>query len=108
VTTSQAPATLTEKQFTGMVRDLAGTLGWAFYHPWLSVHSPRGWPDVALCRPPRLVLAELKRDARTAAAAARQLTDAQQRWLDLLRGCPPVEVYVWRPADWDRIVEVLR
>jgi hypothetical protein len=91
----------TEAQWLAQVRDLARLWRWEFYHPWLSVHSAAGWPDVALVRPPRLILAELKRDdGRTSAE--------QERWLGLLRACPGVEVYVWRPSDLDRVVETLR
>ncbi len=90
----------TEKQWLGMVVDLAQTLGWEAYHPWLSIHSPRGWPDLALCRPPRLILAELKTEKG-------KLTVPQERWLELLRAVPGVEVYLWRPSDLQDIALVL-
>lgn len=92
---------LTEAQWLRQVVDLARLLGWSAYHPWLSIHSERGWPDLALVRPPRLVLAELKTErGRT--------TPAQERWLGMLRECPGVEVYVFRPSDIERVAEVLR
>jgi hypothetical protein len=31
----------------------------------------------------------------------------QLEWLDVLRLLPQVEVYLWRPSDWDGLVEVL-
>ena len=31
----------------------------------------------------------------------------QRAWLTLLADTGKVEVYVWRPSDWQRIVEVL-
>ena len=65
-----------------------------------SIHSDAGWPDLALVRPPRFIAAELKSDRG-------QLTDDQAQWLDLLDACAGVEAYVWRPADWDRVVEAL-
>jgi hypothetical protein len=93
--------TLTEKQWLAQVVDLAKLFGWATYHPWLSIHSPRGWPDLALVRPPRLVLVELKTDkGRT--------SPAQDAWLELLRQVPGVEVFVWRPADIEQVAGVLR
>lgn len=92
---------LTEKEFQAQVIDLATTLGWTTYHPWLSIRSPRGWPDLAMCRPPRLVLAELKSERG-------KVTPAQAGWLDLLGQCPGVEVHLWRPADFDEIVTLLR
>ena len=90
-----------EAQWLRQIVDLARILGWTTYHPWLSIHSERGWPDLALCRPPRLVLAELK-------SATGKTTAPQDRWLDLLRDCPGVEVHVWRPTDIETIAEVLR
>jgi hypothetical protein len=92
----------TEKQWLEQVRDLAVRVyGWELYHPWLSIRSARGWPDIALVRPPRLVFAELKTDKG-------KTTPSQDRWLALLGECPGVEVYVWRPADMEHIEEVLR
>jgi hypothetical protein len=92
---------LTEKQWLAQVRDLATLLGWEPYHAFLSIHSPQGWPDLALVRPPRIILAELKTDKG-------KTTPAQDHWLDLLRACPGVEVFVWRPADIEAVAEVLR
>lgn len=88
---------LTEREF----QHLAGMLGWTTYHPALSKWSERGWPDLALVRPPRFVLAELKREnGRT--------TPFQDTWLALLRACPGIETYLWRPRDFDAIAAVLR
>lgn len=92
---------ITEKAFMKQVVDLAKLFGWASYHPWLSVHSARGWPDLALCRPPRLILAELKSEKG-------KTTPDQDQWLSLLSQCPGVEVYLWRPGDLDDISGVLR
>lgn len=92
---------VTEREFLRMVAELARLLGWRVYHPWLSIRSERGWPDVALCRPPRLILAELKTDRG-------RVTPSQAEWLDLLGACPGVEVHLWRPADLDTIAAVLR
>jgi hypothetical protein len=92
---------LTEKQWMAQVVDLARTFRWETYHAFLSVHSPRGWPDLALVRPPRLILAELKSEAG-------KLTPAQARWLELLGACDGVEVYTWRPSDLDAVAARLR
>ena len=92
---------LAEADWQRQVIDLAQTFRWAHYHPWLSIHSPRGWPDLALCRPPRLVLAELKSERG-------KLTEAQARWLRLLGQCDGVEVYLWRPHDLDHVMATLR
>lgn len=91
---------VTEKDFQRQVLDLAAIYRWSVYHPFLSKWSERGWPDLSMARPPRLVFAELKRDKAA-------LTPDQQRWLELLRQCPGVEVYVWRPSQLDSIAKVL-
>jgi len=95
-----APA-MSERDFQRQVLDLARILGWTAYHPMLSKWSERGWPDLAMVRPPRLVFAELK-------AERGQTTPHQERWLDLLGRCAGVEAYLWRPSDIERIAEVLR
>lgn len=92
---------ITEKQFQAQVLDLARILGWHTYHPFLSKWSERGWPDLAMVRPPRLVFAELK-------SGKGILSAAQVKWLGLLGDCPGVESYVWRPENLDAIADVLR
>ena len=95
-----APLALTEKEFQAQVVDLAKTLGYRVYHPWLSIRSERGWPDLALFKPGRFLLAELKTDKG-------KVTDRQTEMLADLKAAG-VEVHLWRPADFDAIVEVLR
>jgi hypothetical protein len=90
----------TEREFQAQVVELARTLGWRCYHPWLSIRSERGWPDLALFKPGRFLLAELKTDKG-------KLTPAQAAMIEDLQAAG-VEVHVWKPADWDRVVEVLR
>jgi hypothetical protein len=92
---------VTEAQFLAQVIQLAKILGYRAYHPALSKWSERGWPDVALVRPPRFILAELKSDKG-------KVTPQQQEWLDDLARCPGVEVWLWRPSDFEQIVEILR
>lgn len=92
---------LSEKDFQRQVLDLARIFGWRSYHPMLSKWSERGFPDLTLVRPPRLVFAELKREKGTT-------TVHQDEWAHLLGGCPGVEYFLWRPADIDAIAEVLR
>ena len=94
---------ITEAQFLAQVRQLAQLTGWLIYHPWISIHSPHGFPDLFLCRPPRIIMVELK-------SSKGKLTTRQAEWLDALRACPGIEVYLWRPTegDWPQIEEVLR
>jgi VRR-NUC domain len=60
----------------------------------------KGWPDLTLVRPPRLVFCELKSPRGT-------LRPEQRDWLDRLRLLPQAEVYLWTPESWDELVEVL-
>ncbi len=101
MTTRTALPPITEAAFQRQVTDLARILGWSVYHPQLSKWSERGWPDLAMVRPPRLVFAELKRENG-------KTTEHQDRWLGLLRGVPGVEVYLFRPSDLEQVAAVLR
>ena len=92
---------VTEKQFLQQVKDLARILGWRTYHPWTSIHSDRGWPDVVCVRDERMVVAELKRDGA-------KPTPAQVEWLQALARVRVVEVHLWTPASWDAIVLTLQ
>jgi hypothetical protein len=93
-------ARIRERDFLQAVRDYARLMGWADYHTWKSVHSPAGFPDLVLVRPPRVVFAELK-------VAGRRPTPAQEHWHNLLRQCPGVEFYLWTPEHWTEIEKVL-
>jgi len=92
---------ITEKQLREQIRDLCKVLGWKFYFTWTSIHSPRGMPDLILCKPPRLLFAELKTEKGA-------VSSYQQEWLDLLNECGGnVECYVWRPSDVEAIANIL-
>jgi hypothetical protein len=88
---------LSEAQFLRHVIAVAELGGWRCYHPWISLHSPSGWPDLCCAKAGEpLILAELK-------SAVGKVTPFQQAWIDLLQQARGVEVYVWRPADWAAI-----
>jgi hypothetical protein len=91
---------MTEKDWQKQVVDLARLFGFRVFHTWLSIRSEKGWPDLALFRPGRFLLAELKTEKG-------KLTASQESMIADLRAAG-VEVHVWRPADLDRVVEVLR
>jgi hypothetical protein len=91
---------ITEKEFQRQVLDLAAIYGWSVYHPMLSKWSERGWPDLAMVKPPRFILAELKRESG-------RLSDHQVRWLAMLHDVPGIEVFLWRPSDLDDIAIIL-
>jgi hypothetical protein len=81
------------------VVELASLFGWHTFHPWLSIHSARGWPDLALVRE-RLILVELK-------TMKGSLTPAQAQWQEWLKAAG-VETYVFRPTDFNKIFEILQ
>jgi hypothetical protein len=79
------------------IRQLAQLGGWKVYHPFLSVKSPPGFPDLVLVRAgDPVIYAELK-------LGGKHPTPAQAAWLDALRQAQGCEVYLWRPHDWPRI-----
>ena len=59
----------------------------------------KGFPDLLMVRGKRGVAAELKSEKG-------RLTQDQEHWL-LALGAAGIEVYEWRPADWDEIERVL-
>jgi len=101
---------VTEREFQRAVVELARLMGWRVHHArpaltqrgrWLTpIQGDAGFPDLLLCRPPRLILAELKR-------VGGKLTAEQQAWLEALQACAGVECYLWTPADWDAVVRTL-
>lgn len=94
---------MTERDVEHYVWDCARFFKWERYHTQRSEGSAPGWPDEVLCRPPRLVIAELK-------GTRGRLSGPQRKWLDLLRRCGGVEAYLWGPAQVrdGTIEEVLR
>lgn len=90
-----------ERDLQALVRQACGLYRWTYFHPWTSVHSPAGYPDVTAVRRERLIFAELKRQGQPP-------TPAQQQWLDALAQVTQVECYVWTPADVDTLLELLR
>lgn len=92
--------TITEKDFRQQVLEAAQLLGWQSYFTWNSLHSPSGFPDLVLCRPPRIIFAELKKENG-------KVSPSQEEWILALGRCTGVESYLWRPSDIDTILEKL-
>jgi hypothetical protein len=99
-----------EQAFQAVVVEVARLAGWRCAHfraartdkGWRTpvTADGAGWPDLVLVRPPRIAFVELK-------SAADELRPNQTEWLAVLRLLPQVETYVWRPSDWDALVEIL-
>tara|TARA_Y100000310_G_C19948111_1_gene475613 strand:- start:156 stop:494 length:339 start_codon:yes stop_codon:yes gene_type:complete len=106
VTQAEAIALLdrfkSEEEFQQWIITAAVQIGWSrelIYHTRYSRGSTKGFPDLVLCRPPRLIWAELKMPGK-------KLTEAQELWAWALKESGQ-EVYAWWPKDMDRILEVL-
>jgi hypothetical protein len=94
---------ISEKVFQEQVRRAAIVAGFRIYHTWNSFRSTEGFPDNIMVheKKKRLIVAELKSETG-------KVTDKQQEWLDAFRALPWVEVYLWRPADFDEAWEILK
>lgn len=91
---------ISEKDFAQQVVDLARVYGWRTYRTWLSMRSPKGFPDLVLVRPPLLIFAELKSETGT-------FTPEQEAWLGDLSEITGVLVCRWRPSMFDTIHRIL-
>ena len=93
-----------EDDFLAAVIELATLCHWLVYHTYDSRRSQAGFPDLVLVKPDKLIFAELK----TTKGAIRP---AQRKWLDTLATMAieqsQVEIYLWRPDDWDGIVKII-
>jgi hypothetical protein len=98
-----------EGELVNRIRAMALQHGWLLYHPPPNIPTRdgrvrevgAGFPDLTLIHPVsgRLIFAELKSDSG-------RLTEPQERWLAALRLTEAI-VEVWRPADLQRIREIL-
>jgi len=89
---------MTEPQFQTGIIELARLLGYrvAHFRPAKTAHGWRtavaadgkGYPDLTMAKPGRLIFAECK-------SAARRLTEEQRAWTAVL-GAAGAEVYVWQ------------
>lgn len=115
---------LREDVFQQWIESLLGFYGWRVYHTHNSERSAAGFPDIVAVRDGELLFAELK----TARGAAGRPRPDQVEWLDALAvvqrhvealvalaeqagiaigdgSRPVVESHLWRPEDWDDIVD---
>lgn len=101
---------LGESEFLDTIIDVAYFYGWKPYHVraawsrkgWRTpIKGDRGFPDLVLVRPPRVIMAELKSERG-------KLAFEQKVWRDALIQCPGIEYYEWKPSMWEKINEVLK
>ncbi len=102
---------ISERDFQDQIIELAHIYGWAVAHfrpamkqdgSWRTAVSAdgTGFPDLVLVRSPRLIFAEVKSEEG-------KVTSEQSSWLRNLAAAKQ-DVYLWRPSDWEGIVEVLK
>lgn len=100
---------LTEESFLRQILLLARIKGWrsAHFRPARTAHGWRtpvsgdgkGFPDLVLVKGKKLLFVELKLDRG-------KTSPEQEQWLRSLAAAG-VKVAVWRPRDWNIIVEAL-
>lgn len=91
---------MSERALQNMIIQVATLLGWKTYHTFDSRRSSPGWPDLVLCKAPRLLIRELKTEHG-------RLRAEQLHWLKALQDCG-MDAKVWRPSDWEEIVQTLQ
>lgn len=110
------PPDILERPFQDAIAALAQTMGWKVAHFRNSqtgngrhvtavAYEGKGFPDLVLAHPSGcVVFAEIK-------SAKGRVSPEQRDWFDILDGLiahPNVYgVFVWRPADWPDIVDLL-
>ena len=101
------------KEYDWQIRvvELAKLCGWRHAH-FRPLHTTKGWrtpqsgdagfPDLVLVHPAkkRVIFAELKVDS--------PVRPDQKEWLEALGSVQGVETYLWRPPDWDAVLDILR
>ena len=91
---------LTERQWQTIVLRAARQFGWRSYHTLNSWGSVKGFPDLVLVRGNRLIFAELKSNKG-------KVSPEQHDWLYDLSAAR-AEAYVWWPADYDTVLDLLK
>ena len=101
---------ITEKDFMRQVEDLLKVLHWHWTHfrPARTEHGWRtaitghkGFVDYVAVKEKRCLFIELKSENG-------KLTPSQEEWAELLKACPGVEYYCWRPSQIEDIASILR
>ena len=106
------PVRQSETSFCSSLVDLLHQYRWRVIHVkvsqvregrWLThgAGDIAGWPDLFATRGHRAIAAELK-------VGRNKATQAQIDWLAALGHVPGIEAHIWRPTDWDQILEVVK
>jgi hypothetical protein len=104
--------TVPEDDLLTAVTQWASLRGWMWHHVRRSDRAiqqgDQGFPDLVLARYPRCLFVELKAELGSLSTEqmAWVLAIGSQKPAERLPGHP--EIYVWRPSDLDRAIEILR
>jgi hypothetical protein len=103
------------KPYTGsklqeQIIDYAHIYGWtvAHFRPAMTKYGYRtpvsadgkGWPDLFLIKPPRIVVFECK-------SQYEKTSPEQDKWLELFKACIGDDCRVVKFSDWDEITKIL-
>ncbi len=91
---------ITHADFQWQIVKYAKLCGWDYQYWWRTLKSPKGFLDLVLVRQPRLIFAEIKIPPDV-------LSKEQQKWFNIWKQMPQVEVYIWKPDDWNDIEQIL-
>ena len=101
---------MTEKDFASSIEELIRLYHWRYCHfrpartlyGWrTAISGHAGFVDYVAVRGTRPLYIELKDEKG-------RVTPDEQIWMDLLKATGKCEVYLFRPSQWDEIVEILR
>lgn len=90
----RVPAGISEAAFQSRITGLCDLLGLKWHHETDSRRTRKGWPDLFICGRHRVLIVEVKKDAKA------KVTPEQQEWIDAL-DVAGQDVRVWRPRDWE-------
>ena len=80
-----------EKELLATVTRQARDKGWLVFHDYSSLRNTKGFPDLVLVRPPKILFIELKVENG-------RLSAAQFEWLSQIGKCDQIDTAVWRPS----------
>lgn len=97
---------ITESEWRGLYRSLARVYGWHAYHTSFSMKSDPGYPDDHFWHPTGPTLSWPVSFWVEAKTEKGKLRPKQIETIDSMRAAGLI-VRIWRPSDWDEVVEVL-
>lgn len=101
---------MSEDDWLSLIVEVATLQGWLVFHALpartrrgvrTAMMGHQGFVDLVLCKGRWVVFVELKTELGRVALH-------QRTWLDRLEAAQRVQTYVWRPSQFDQIVEYLK